>query len=388
MKRNKIWIKSFFIGMIVLLGCAKQGEFIPARQYSNTPNGNYDAFWNGINQNYVFFEETKANWDSIYVKYADSVNSSTSKTRLFNIFSKMMRHLVDGHRVLKAEKSDRDGFAGGNILAIDGSFFVKYPDYNVFDTTSTPIDFITKYLGSKYGLFSSFANDSEPSKNEMLYGIIENRILYARMFFFGNAFSEFPEKSDSEKQFVKNFLDFLQNASNSGAGLILDLRFNGGGNAREFYEMGSFFVDKDYEWGFNQVRIGTGKNDLSPFISEKFTKSKLGVYFKNKVVILTNKRSASAAEILSISLKELPNVTILGDTTFGANGPISKGKEFTGNFTLPNNWEMQLAQRKTFDKNKKNYEGMGLPPDILLKQDVAKMKIGIDNQLEAAIELF
>ncbi|TAF77776.1 MAG: hypothetical protein EAZ53_01460 [Bacteroidetes bacterium] len=346
MKRNKIWLKSFFIGMIVLLGCAKQGEFIPARQYSNTPNGNYDAFWNGVNQNYIFFEETKANWDSIYVKYADSVNSSTSKTRLFNIFSKMMRHLVDGHRVLKAEKSDRDNFLGGNIGPIDGSFFVKYPDYDVFDTTS----FITKYLGGKHGQFSSFADNEEPSKKEMLYGIIENRILYARMFFFGNAFSEFPEKVETAKQDVKNFLDSLQNASNSGAGLILDLRFNSGGNAREFYEMGSFFVDKDYEWGFNQVRIGTGKNDLSPFISEKFTKSKLGVYFKNKVVILTNKRSASAAEILSISLKELPNVTILGDTTFGANGPISKGKEFTGNFTLPNNWEMQLAQRKTFDK--------------------------------------
>lgn len=382
----------FFFISFLLFGCAQQGEFLPPRQFSNTPKGNFDAFWNGVNQNYIFFEETKYNWNSIYVQYSDSVNSSTSKTKLFHLFNKMMSYLVDGHRVLTAQKDDRENFVGGQISAFDKNFTTKYPDFDVFNHSDNLIKhdtiFISKYLDGNFGVFNTFADENSEISPEMLYGIINNKILYVRMFVFGNALFLYKTKTELDRFYVKEFLTVLQNTSDAGAGLILDLRFNPGGNANEFYELGSIFVNKDYEWGFNQVRIGTGKNDLSSFMSEKFSKSKLDIYFKNKVVILTNKYSASASEILALSLKDLPNITILGDTTFGANGPISKIKEFTGNFTLPNNWEVQLAQRKTFDRNKINYEGVGISPDIIIKQDVAKAKTGIDNQLEAAISLF
>jgi len=75
-------------------------------------------------------------------------------------------------------------------------------------------------------------------------------------------------------------------------------------------------------------------------------------------------------------MKELPNVTIIGDTTEGIFSTMYE-------FTLPNHWEVSLSNEQFFSEAKNNYEGLGIAPDI----KVVNSRIDIENQNDPVIEM-
>ncbi len=102
--------------------------------------------------------------------------------------------------------------------------------------------------------------------------------------------------------------------------------------------------------------------------------------YVNPIVILTNRQSASAAEVFVQGLKGLPYVHVVGDTTAGDIG-LTVWRE------LPNGWNYRMTVTLTSNAEGISYEGTGIPPDYpvsLSKQDSID---GRDTQLEKAIEL-
>ena len=80
--------------------------------------------------------------------------------------------------------------------------------------------------------------------------------------------------------------------------LIIDLRFNGGGDVRSTIKIANLFLDKDKEI-YSTIN---GKNAKYNF----------------DIVILANKYSASASELLTAALKENKRVKeVVGETTYG-----------------------------------------------------------------------
>lgn len=381
MIKKNVTLIFIVINSVFFVQCAKEGEFATPNSYSNTPQGNFDAFWHGINQNYLFFEYTDVNWQREYDINKPKITSSTTRQQLTAICKSMFDKLIDGHRELKIP-AYRITNQNGNSEEVDaqniGVDISKMFKENPFTYTDSVI--IENYMADNPKIVIGQSPQSGEDDVEIMYAKLQNKnIAYCKLFYFGDALFTNMASAD-----VQNFATFIKQAQRNKSTLIIDLRLNTGGFVASFAAFCGIFVDKPYICGYSKVKLGMGNTDMSPFIPETIQASNLG-YFSNKVVIITNKFSISSSEITCMALKELPNVTVIGEQTFGANGPISEQKEFTGNFTMPNGWQVQLAQRITYDKNKNIYEGKGVPPDIFVKQNINAASNGIDNQLEEAI---
>ncbi len=90
--------------------------------------------------------------------------------------------------------------------------------------------------------------------------------------------------------------------------LIIDLRFNGGGDVRSTIKIANLFLDKGKEI-YSTIN---GKNFKKTVYTEKNAK------YNFDIVILANKYSASASELLTAALKENKRVKeVVGETTYG-----------------------------------------------------------------------
>lgn len=371
-KKMKKAANSFFyiLAMIFMLfGCsAPEAENPSFPTLSRDAVTNFDAFWYGVSDNYMFFPYHTLNWDDVYTQYRPKITASMSETDLRNVILEIMNKLIDGHKALVIE---------------DESYGVFTEEYiNKHPLVLTDSIVTANYIDTSIIIRYAFQENSSFFQEGYLSRMKNNKsIAYFRYYTFRNAF-EFAEQNDN----LKENLNILQRSS-SYNGLILDLRQNGGGDAIAFKNLVAKFVQGSYNWGFSKFRLSRDRYDATPFISEVIDADvKDNVYFTKPLVILTDRYSFSAAEVTALALRNLPNVVIIGDTTGGAQGPISPNKDYTGNFKMPNGWVVQLAQKATFDKNKNIFEGQGLPPDIYVKPSPTAAAEGRDNVLDRAVE--
>jgi C-terminal processing protease CtpA/Prc len=94
-------------------------------------------------------------------------------------------------------------------------------------------------------------------------------------------------------------------------------------------------------------------------------------------VVLTSSYTVSAAEIGLLALKELPNVTIIGENTAGALSDMMERQ-------LPNGWEFSLPHQVYEAVDGTHFEGPGIPPDIAIPMNIEAFDQGRDRILEAA----
>jgi carboxyl-terminal processing protease len=140
--------------------------------------------------------------------------------------------------------------------------------------------------------------------------------------------------------------------------LIFDLRNNGGGSLQEVVEMAGLFFEKG---PVVQVR---DRDRVSPYQD-----TDPGVEFTGPVVMLVNKNSASASEILAACLQDYKRAVIIGDgSTFG-KGTVQR---FVNLDRIPGNdqfkplGEMKVTIQKYYRVNGGSVQLKGVEPDIVL----------------------
>ncbi len=94
-------------------------------------------------------------------------------------------------------------------------------------------------------------------------------------------------------------------------GLVLDLRGNSGGSMLAAAALADFFLDQG-----TIVRV-VGRDDGAGMGVRDRSLANPAVEFPFPVAVLVDNGTASAAEILSGALSELPRVTLIGQTTYG-----------------------------------------------------------------------
>lgn len=159
--------------------------------------------------------------------------------------------------------------------------------------------------------------------------------------------------------------------SHSGK-LIIDLRGNPGGFLDAAVDISSWFLPT------GKIVV---KEDFGPDQEEKIFRSKgYNIFNENlKMVILINKGSASASEIVAGALKEHKIATLIGETTYG-KGSVQELIDITDNTSL----KVTIARWLTPEGNSISIKG--LEPDIEVKITDEDIEKGIDSQLEAAVE--
>ena len=154
--------------------------------------------------------------------------------------------------------------------------------------------------------------------------------------------------------------------------LVLDLRYNPGGELGSVIDVASEFLDK----GVPIIQIKKkAKTDI------KYSKGNNNKAYK--IAVLINKSSASGAEALAGALKEQLNAELIGTTTYG-KGTVQKTKQ------LPNGNIIKYTIETWSTSKGNSIEGKGVKPTIEVKQSdkyYATLKDSDDTQLQKAISI-
>ena len=169
------------------------------------------------------------------------------------------------------------------------------------------------------------------------------------------AFSEFTEGSALA---FTNTLDELYYTKGAKA-LVLDLRGNGGGIVEEALQIMSLFVDED-----TKIVETRGKSQRSNHVYKTRNKPR---YKELPMVVLVDKHSASASEIVSGALKDLNRAKLVGQKTFG-KGLVQNVRPIT------HGGHIKVTTSKYYLPSDSCIQGVGIMPDIVM-DDSAKVDI-------------
>ena len=151
-------------------------------------------------------------------------------------------------------------------------------------------------------------------------------------------------------------------------GVVIDLRNNPGGFLQSAVDLGAEFVDKGSVIVIEESANGT---------RHEFKTDRLPKLKDANVVVLVNKGSASASEILAGSLRDVINAQIVGDITFG-KGTIQEPKQLEGGAGL------HITTSKWLTPSGFWVNEQGLTPDVEIEDDVETAE---DEQLQEAIKI-
>lgn len=191
------------------------------------------------------------------------------------------------------------------------------------------------------------------------FKMLDDNIAYIQLYnFYENASPLFKETANK----------ILSSGSNK---IILDLRNNPGGYLNASTDIANFFIKKG-----NVIlkEESEGEN-----INEIYSRGP-AAFANFKIVILINKGSASASEILAGAIKENnPQVTIIGEKSFG-KGTVQEM------ITLKDSSSLKLTVARWLLPSGKSIDEEGISPDIEIQLSEEDIKTGEDPQLEKAIE--
>jgi len=162
-------------------------------------------------------------------------------------------------------------------------------------------------------------------------------------------------------------------------GMIIDIRDNPGGDDDIVIAIINRFCDRKRVAFHRKTKIGSGEDDFTP-LKTWCLEPQGYTQFTEPIVVLTCDSVFSGGEVFALAMKELPQVTIIGDHT---NGIFSYQLEKK----LPNGWEYRLSYQVYFSADMVCYEGKGVPADIELFNQKADIENGIDPLIVRALSV-
>ena len=204
----------------------------------------------------------------------------------------------------------------------------------------------------------------ETIKTKSVVSEVKENIGYLRL-------RSFNEKSGDE--LIDKIREISRNKPNV-TGYILDLRNNPGGLLSQAIKISDAFLDS----GEIVSTKGRDPKDIKVYNSKK------GDEINGKpLIVLINKGSASASEIVAGALKDHKRAIVIGEKSFGKGSVQSI-------MPLSNGGGLRLTTAKYYLPSGETIEDVGVQPDIKVEQQKDNFKINDpinDNQLIYALKL-
>lgn len=397
--------------MLCFSSCKK--DITTVNQSGSTLAGNFSQvfndFWNNMNNNYVFWSIDTTNWDNMYKIYNPlfsklKLNDSTDETTAKGYFKKIVDGLADSHYTL---------FPDGDFIQPAHDRKLKNPQFveNLFGSApySPSVDgkfYYTNLVDSLYldSTSKHIAIDTVSSNSNFM--VVSGTINKGQVLYL--SFSSFSLVSEYQGAFpkAKDVLDyfFSQLKNTAIKGLVIDVRGNGGGDLEDLNFLVGSLISSPLHFGYTRSKNGNGRLDYTPWADATITPTAGAAAYTKPIVVLADGESVSLSEITTMALKILPNTTFVGDTTWGANGPLTENAVFnagsfnfgklgtdigSGNVSYYGNAYTSSTMFKYIDN--KIYEGKGFPPDFDIKETLRTVFLPNnyvdDPQLDKAITI-
>ena len=278
----------------------------------------------------------------------------------------MQAGLVKVISPIEGTPADKAGIKAGDFIIRINDTQVK--GLNLFEAVSM----MRGKVGTKINLVIRRENVDDELKFTLTRGIIKIREVSAEVKLNSIGYIRlraFNQKSHNQlKEKIKSFKSKRLN------GYILDLRNNPGGLLSQAIKISDMFLDS----GEIVSTKGRDKTDIKIFNAKKGD-----IIDGLPLIVLINKGSASASEIVSGALKDHKRAIILGETSFGKGSVQSI-------IPLTNRGALRLTTAKYYLPSGSSISEVGVTPDITVKEkDKKEFRINTDtdNQLKYAINL-
>ncbi|MBT29414.1 MAG: peptidase S41 [Thalassobius sp.] len=415
-------------------------------------------FWQEVNYNFVYLSKVdKQAWDSLYLASIKEVQTTKNDYEYYRKLQKFSAFLKDGHTNIILPKSIYDNIfnasfgdykfkitniegkaiitgindskknkiaIGSEITKVNGIPTSQYIETYVkpYIATSTPhlledlsIQYMLEgYLGTAYtlevkspdGKTKNLELTLGETKEEKMYPAEEKReLLEFKWLDEKVAYLAFNSFSDWD---IMDRFDEIQPELTKAEKLIIDLRYNGGGDSRVARELFKYLT-KDTKmygaksqsrlhipsykaWGKYVNASDTLKNErmkqsyltyqdayFYTFPYEAYETSNLDITrIEVPTVLLIGHMTGSAAEDFLIYADNQENMTKIGEATYG-----STGQPYV--FDLPGGAFARVCTKKDTYANGKEFVGYGIQPDIEVKKTLADFMENIDPALQKAI---
>ena len=308
----------------------------------NNPEQNFETLWEDFDKHYALFGVKSVDWNALYAHYRPMVTPQTSDEELWDITTQMLDHLNDGH-VQMTNGNGEEYESGDSILYVANDEF----DFQLILDTYSDYHYETSDEGLTFGK------------------IKDKDIGYIHMFDM-----EGPDGA---------IVDDILNELSDYKALIIDLRNNSGGDDEYAHRFAGAFADGKHFIYTVQTRNGENHHDFDEK-TKWYTKPEGKVNYTKPVVLLTSKFVVSGAEIFTLNMKAFGNVTHIGDTTKGDHSDLSRAR------FLPNGWVYYYSNQLYLMPNGQSLEGIGIAPDIYIRNSKADVLSGKDEALERSIQ--
>jgi len=308
----------------------------------NSPQTNFQLFWDDFDQHYGLFQARNHNWDSIYNAYQPIINATTTDEELWTYLTEIAAYLDDSHTVLYDPSKDIEFESGSEENDIVEEEF--------------SLNLVTETYLENFQLLNLVAEEVH------LHGKIKDKNI---------GYLYFSDFEMTESNFIDKVLETLQTYD----ALIFDLRNNTGGVDEIAAEIAGRFADEERLLYTVQTRNGLNHDDFTPK-TEYYSKKVGEQYFSKPVIVLTDKITVSTAEVFLTYMKSFPLVTQIGDVTAGDFSSIGMRR------FLPNGWQYQYSIMRYLLPDGSSLDGIGHVPDVFIRND----KSDIQNQTDIVLE--
>jgi hypothetical protein len=350
--------------------------------YRFNPEQEFEIFWQTFNELYAFFELENVDWTEIYQIAASQINTQTTEEEFFDIAVEMIAPLKDFHVDLKNDDLGRNFIVqrkASLFSVIESEYFSLHkltPPYS--EAEYEGLDFYANEV--KDQVFETINSQlkgavKKNSTGKIIWGHTKEGHGYLNLMTMDlNTISDGNLTYAGKLANLKATLDAVVADFSAVKGLIIDVRFNGGGDDFVSRYIISRLLDKELHAYDKQVKLGAKRT----VIKSVFIPASQGGHYTGPIAVLTSRDTSSAAETFIMSMRERENTILVGESSAG-------GFSDTLPKSLPHGLLYTLSNEFYLTTSGKSYEGVGVQVDIEKPFFTNALRIqGIDEGFKAA----
>ena len=181
-------------------------------------------------------------------------------------------------------------------------------------------------------------------------------------------FNAYQRREYDFRSSSKDVKDLIRSMKNDGIdGLIVDLRNNGGGSLLEANALAHLFLGAG-----TKVQVKSSSGNIHSLGERRGFQ-----FYDGPLVILVNRFSASASEILAGAVQDYERGLILGTDTFG-KGTVQRVQSLSSG-------QLKFTESKFYRVSGKSTQNKGISPDIYLPSPVDIEEFG-ESKLPGALQ--